>query len=107
MLLERVDVDLNIANEFGQTPLFRATREGHEGIVKTLLERVDVNSDMADLTGETALSQALKRGHYAIIKLLSERKNFIPLLGCDRASTLSSPKPPDLDQRPFKRIRRF
>ena len=75
--------------------------------MRILLERADVSSDMTDLAGETALLQALKRGHHAIVGLLSERKNLIPLSGRDKSTAPSSPKPTDLDQHPFKRIRRF
>jgi len=107
ILLERLDVDPNTADEDGQTPLFRAASDGYEGVVQTLLGRVDVNTDIADLAGETALSQALKNGHHAIIKLLSKRKNSVPLSDSHKSTMPSSPKPPGLDQRPFKRIRRF
>jgi len=107
MLLERVDVDPNTQDEDGETPLFRAAFEGHEGVVKVLLERVDVKSDTTDPAGETALSQALKRGHHAITKLLSERKNLIPLPDSDKSTTLPSPQSHDLDQCPLKRVRRF
>ena len=107
MLLERNDVNLNTANKYGQTPLFIATKRRHEGVVRMLLERMDVNSDMKDLAGETALSQALNPGHDAIVKLLFEHRNFIPLLNGDELTKFSSPEPPDPDQRPSKRIRKF
>ena len=107
MLLQRVDIDPHSPDENGETPLFRAAFEGHEGVLKVLLERVDVNSDMPALTSEAALLQARKHGHQAIVKLLSERKNSIPPSNGHRSPTPSSPEPPDLDQHPFKRVRRF
>ena len=72
-----------------------------------LLGRVDVNSNIKDLTGQTVLSQAQKRSHHAIVKLLSERNNPIPPSNGHRSTALSSPEPPDLDQRPLKRVRRL
>jgi len=107
MLLGRNDVDPNIANPSGQTPLFIAARKGHEGIVKILLERVDVSSDMTDLAGDTALSQALNHGHDAIVRLLSAHRNLIPPLDSDGFTALPPPEPSDPDQRPSKRIRRY
>jgi len=49
MLLERNDVNPNIADtEYGRTPLWWATQNRHEGIVRMLLERNDISPDIAD-----------------------------------------------------------
>ena len=107
MLLDRNDVNPNITNQHGQTPLFVAAWKGHERVVKTLLERVDVNSDIADLAGQTALSHALKGRHDVIVKLLSGHRNTTPSL-CDHGFTaLSSLELSNPNQHPSKRIRRF
>jgi len=41
-ILERKDVDPNIANTFGQTPLSRAVRSGHVGIAKLLQDQEEL-----------------------------------------------------------------
>jgi len=51
MLLERNDVDPNIASEHGQTPLYVAAWKGREKVVKELLERGDVNPNTPDNFG--------------------------------------------------------
>jgi len=47
-MLEREDVNLNTADESGQTPLLLAAEYGQKDIVKMLLERRDVTPDTAD-----------------------------------------------------------
>jgi len=42
-LVEQLDVYPNTVNKNGETFLFRATRNGHEAVVKVLLERQDIN----------------------------------------------------------------
>jgi len=40
---------------YGRTPLFSATENGHEEVVKILLERSDVNMEAANKHGITPL----------------------------------------------------
>ena len=57
MVLEREDVNLNTADDDGETPFlfFGAAYEGHEGVSKLLLERNDVNPNIANSSSETPL----------------------------------------------------
>ena len=48
MLLERNDVDPNIADKYGRTPLWQAVKKGRDGVVRILLERSDVDPNTAD-----------------------------------------------------------
>jgi len=44
LLLGREDVDPDMLDRFGQAPILRAAKHGHEAVVKLLLGRGDVNS---------------------------------------------------------------
>jgi ankyrin repeat protein len=52
------------------TPLSRAAKNGHKGIVELLLAtgKVDINSK--DLVNQTPLSLATLEGHTAVVRLL-------------------------------------
>ena len=75
LLLEREDVQANLKDEDGRTPLSWAAGEGREAIVRLLLEREDVQADSKDEDGQTPLSWAVERGHEAIVRLLLERED--------------------------------
>ncbi|KAA8901722.1 hypothetical protein FN846DRAFT_956834 [Sphaerosporella brunnea] len=45
LLLEREDVDVNLQDEEGRTPLSRAKMEGHRGVAKLLSERASTAPD--------------------------------------------------------------
>ena len=56
-------------DNYGQTPLSWAARDGHEAIVKLLLEKgADIKAK--DNNGQTPLSWAAEKGHEAVVKLL-------------------------------------
>ena len=55
-LLERKEVNPDPSDQYGQTPLREAARNGHEGIVKLLLERKEVNPNPCDDDRDTPLS---------------------------------------------------
>ena len=54
-------------DNYGRTPLWRAARNGHDGVMKLLLERGDVNPDMLDNESRTPLLWAIWGGHYGIV----------------------------------------
>ena len=51
MLLERGDVNPDLSDNIGPTPLSHASESGHEGVVRILLEREEVNPDSQDHSG--------------------------------------------------------
>ena len=68
--LGRDDANPDKPDNYGQTPLWRATCNGHEGVVKVLLERDDVNPDNPDNDGKTPLQWAAKNGNEGVVKIL-------------------------------------
>jgi len=63
MILELSDIDLNTADEDGQTPLFWCAHQGDEGVVNWLLEIVNINTNTADKDGQRQLFWAAHNGH--------------------------------------------
>lgn len=57
--------DVDLKDEDGQTPLFRAVRRGREAIVKELLER-GANPNAIDGSGDTPLFYAVRKGSRTI-----------------------------------------
>jgi len=57
MLLGREDVNPNIPDKRGRTPLSRATWKGHDGVAKLLLEREGVDSGIPTKTAQAHLAQ--------------------------------------------------
>ena len=61
----------------GNTALTRASRLGHENVVKALLSRDDLDVNTANKEGLTALMCAVEGAHYGIIRLLlMERRDI-------------------------------
>jgi ankyrin repeat protein len=59
--------------KYGQTPLSRASRHGHEAVVKLLLEK-DADLETKDKAyGQMPLSWAVRSGREAVVKLLLEK----------------------------------
>jgi ankyrin repeat protein len=68
------NIEADIKDGDGQTPLLCAARYGHKAILKLLLERDDVNADSKDsMYGRTPLFWAAEYGHETVVKLLLER----------------------------------
>ncbi|MDA3809408.1 MAG: ankyrin repeat domain-containing protein [Spirochaetaceae bacterium] len=64
--------DYNIRDEYGKTPLHKASELGHEGFVKLFLAN-DANLDIRDKPGNTALHEAVRSGYINIVRLLLEK----------------------------------
>jgi uncharacterized protein len=68
-LLTATDIDVNVRDETGATPLILAARNGHDGVVKTLLiARADINAK--DNQGKTAMMYASTGGHDDTVRAL-------------------------------------
>jgi len=78
ILLERNDVNPDIADKNGRTPLSWAASYGNAKFVKMLLERNDVNPDTPDRRGQTPFSWAAKYGHKEVVGILLERNKINP-----------------------------
>ncbi|RPA91652.1 ankyrin, partial [Choiromyces venosus 120613-1] len=77
LLLERCDVDPNIANTNCQELLCLAARHGHEGVLKLLLKRGNVSLDKAS-NGGPPLCLATIWGHVGVVKVLLELSDVNP-----------------------------
>ncbi|KAF2727468.1 hypothetical protein EJ04DRAFT_394386, partial [Polyplosphaeria fusca] len=64
----RVEVDSR--DNYEQTPLFGAARNGHKAVVKLLLDTGRVEVDSRDNYERTPLFWASQSGHEAVVKLL-------------------------------------
>ena len=60
--IERIDVDVDPRDSNGQTPLLRATANGHEAVVKLLVKRDDVEADSKDMDGRSGCRGRQSRG---------------------------------------------
>ncbi|SCO24412.1 unnamed protein product [Fusarium fujikuroi] len=70
LLLDNPDLDPDVKDEEGQTPLSWAVRNRHKAIVKLLLFTGKVDPEVRDKGGRTLLSLAAENGDEAIVKLL-------------------------------------
>ena len=66
------EVDADVTNDFGRTPLSLAAQGGNEIIVRALLESGKAEVESKDICGRTPLSWAAGSGHEAVVKLLIE-----------------------------------
>ncbi|KAF7557478.1 hypothetical protein G7Z17_g720 [Cylindrodendrum hubeiense] len=57
-------------DRWGQTPLFIASRQGHEALVKLLLDTAKVKVNVKDGNRRTPLSWAAEKGHKMVVELL-------------------------------------
>lgn len=78
MLLKREDVNPNIPDKEGRTPLSWAAGKGYNSVVKMLLYREDINIDARDKDGRTPLSWSAGNGNDDALKILLEREDVNP-----------------------------
>jgi ankyrin repeat protein len=74
LLLGVEDVSPDIPDNMGETPLFQAASQGHEGVVRQLLEQKDVNPKRPSNNGQKALMLAVENEHVGVISLLKAHK---------------------------------
>jgi hypothetical protein len=83
----RDDVKVDSKDEYRRTPLWWASRNGHERVVKLLLEKA-VNVEARDRGGSTPLLWAARNGHEAVVKLLLEKAANVDARGKDGSTPL-------------------
>jgi ankyrin repeat protein len=88
-LLETRQVDVNLMDSDGCTPLSGASSSGHKAVVKVLLETRKVDVGFRDFSGRTPLLLAALKGHTGVVKLsLATRQvdvNELPRPGFERS----------------------
>jgi ankyrin repeat protein len=72
LLLAGDDIDVNAKDQFGFSPLMKATQYGQLEIARLLLEREDINLNTKDAIGRTPWTMAKKYCLEEIIQLLLE-----------------------------------
>jgi ankyrin repeat protein len=70
-LLSGGDVDVNVTDAQGNTPLIEASRFGHDSVARALVER-GAKLDVKNKDGQTALMLAVKNGHDDVVRVLKE-----------------------------------
>lgn len=72
-ILSRRNIDINLQNELGQTPLNIAAKLGHMHVVEYLLKK-NCLIDLCDNDENTPLHNACFMGHYHTVKILLKFK---------------------------------
>ena len=80
-------VDVNNANELGETPLYKAAKEGHRDVVKLLLDR-GANPNKANVVGVVPLHWAALWSRRDVVQLLLDRRADPNKAGGDGATPL-------------------
>ncbi|CAN9280255.1 unnamed protein product [Alternaria alternata] len=76
LLLDNGEVDPDLKDEHGMTPMLEAARNGHEAVVKLLLHSGKVNADSRDTPlGRTPLWWAAEGGYESVTELLLENND--------------------------------
>jgi ankyrin repeat protein len=70
LLLTRADLDINLSNYFGETPLVRAAFLGYANAVRLLLQQDRLDILAENYWGETAISVAIENGHTDIVNII-------------------------------------
>jgi hypothetical protein len=85
-------VDPDTKNSTGQTPLWQATDNGHQAIVRILLQTSSVNVDSADSIGQSPIFRAAARGFTGIVQLLLKGRANAQLIDKTGATAYSLAK---------------
>jgi ankyrin repeat protein len=73
ILLAASNIDVNLADEEGDTAIKMAADDGHEAAVRMLLEVPGIKTDVrCTRDGHTAKSIAIANGHDGVVRLLEE-----------------------------------
>jgi ankyrin repeat protein len=74
-LLELPDIDINVKQGNGYTPLHIASNYGYNDIAKLLLEKDDIDLTIRNRFHRTAKDEAIKYGNTEIVKMIEEAEN--------------------------------
>ncbi|KAG7415553.1 Protein TANC2 [Fusarium oxysporum f. sp. rapae] len=88
LLLMTGKANIDTKDREGRTPLWWATKKGHEAIVRLLLDR-GARTETANIGGQTPLLWAAERGHEAVVRLLLDRGAHTEATDIWRATPLS------------------
>ena len=69
-LLSMREINVNLAQRVGATPLYLAAQMGHQKVVELLLAVPGINVNLATKEGATPLHIAVQKGHLQIVRLL-------------------------------------
>ena len=69
-LLKVPDLDINQANDYGDTALIMASHYGHAGVVEELIKVPNLDINQANEDGHTALTRASWNGHTDVVEAL-------------------------------------
>jgi ankyrin repeat protein len=74
-LLSWMDIDINVQNYGGETPLYVACRKGYVDIIDALLN-ANADTEIADKNGKTPLYAAAYNGRYDAVEYLIDRADI-------------------------------
>ena len=77
-LVEVGGCDINQVDCVGNTPLWWAAQNGHEGVVEVLLGRDEIDPNKPGVFGQTPLCCAVGAGHEGVVKILLQRDDVNP-----------------------------
>ncbi|KAI1365712.1 hypothetical protein F5Y08DRAFT_327890 [Xylaria arbuscula] len=75
LLLKSGEVDPNLTDDYGRTPLSHAAELNNTRVIEILLHRIDISADLGDLNGQTPIFWALMRYNQDAFQLLVESGN--------------------------------
>jgi ankyrin repeat protein len=91
LMLEHPDIDPELPDMWGRTPLARAAIQGHVGMVKLLLERNDVSVNSFDANGDTPLIHAAEEGEKLVVQeLLNQVQIQVAAINDDGQTALTA-----------------
>ena len=76
LLLDNPDIDVNGADEFGNTPLMSAANSGNVECVKVLCNTSGIDVNKENKFGYTALMLAVMNGHFECVEMLCKVKHI-------------------------------
>jgi ankyrin repeat protein len=77
LLLTRDEIDVNVKNKYGRTPLICAVISEATSAVKLLLQRKDIDLEMKDKSDQTAFAYVMKYGMESMMYLFLKRNGIM------------------------------